>query len=182
MNVQPTSLPGVLLIEPTVIADERGFFMESWHRAKFAAAGLAADFVQDNHSSSGRGVLRGLHYQRKRPQGKLVRVVSGEIVDVAVDLRRSSPTFGRSVIVALSAATKRQLWIPAGFAHGFYVTSDTAELVYKCTEFYDGTDERTIRWDDPDLAIAWPIESGVAPIVSDKDRAGRAFADAECFA
>ncbi|MEO8227728.1 MAG: dTDP-4-dehydrorhamnose 3,5-epimerase [Gemmatimonadota bacterium] len=182
MKVEPTSLPGVLLVEPTVIADERGFFMESWHRAKFAAAGLAADFVQDNHSSSRRGVLRGLHYQRKRPQGKLVRVVSGEIVDVAVDLRRSSPTFGRSVIVALSAATKRQLWIPAGFAHGFYVTSDTAELVYKCTEFYDGTDERTIRWDDPDLAIAWPIESGVAPIVSEKDRAGCAFADAECFA
>ena len=156
--------------------------METWHRDKFAAGGITAGFVQDNHSRSARGILRGLHYQLERPQGKLVRVVAGEVADVAVDLRRSSPTFGRHVVVRLSTDRHQQLWIPAGFAHGFCVLSDAAELVYKCTEFYDPADEHTIRWDDPDLAISWPLPSGQLPLLSAKDAGGTAFRSARYFA
>jgi len=147
----------------------------------FAEAGIDARFVQDNQSSSGRGVLRGLHYQIRRPQGKLVRVIAGRVFDVAVDLRRGSPTCGRWTGTELSAENRRQLWVPPGFAHGFYVLSDAAEFVYKCTDYYAREHERVIRWDDPDLAIAWPLAAGVPTVLSDKDRAGVPFADAELF-
>lgn len=182
MRFTPTSIPDVLVVEPQLFGDHRGFFMETWHRGKFAAAGVSADFVQDNHSRSVRGILRGLHYQLRRPQGKLVRVVAGEVADVAVDLRRSSRTFGRHVVVRLDAERHQQLWIPPGFAHGFCVLSDTADLVYKCTDFYDPDDEHTLRWDDPDLAIAWPLPAGVAPVLSAKDAAGASFRSADSFA
>jgi dTDP-4-dehydrorhamnose 3,5-epimerase len=155
--------------------------METWHRVKFGAAGIDVDFVQDNHSRSVKATLRGLHYQLRHPQGKLVRVVAGEVFDVAVDLRRSSPTFGRSLGVMLSAADATELWIPPGFAHGFYVTSQSADLVYKCTDVYVPEDERTIRWDDPTLAIAWPI-GAESPVLSTRDRGGIAFVDAEVYA
>jgi dTDP-4-dehydrorhamnose 3,5-epimerase len=175
----PTAIPAVVLIEPRVFSEERGFFMETWQARKFATAGLDLHFVQDNHSKSGQGVLRGLHYQVKQTQGKLVRAVAGEVFDVAVDLRRGSPTLGRWVGVTLSAENKRQLWVPPGFAHGFYVTSETAEFVYKCTDFYAPEHERSLRWDDPQLAIAWPLVGGAAPTLSAKDAAGVAFAAAE---
>ena len=160
--------------------DARGFFLETYHRAKYAAGGIAAAFVQDNHSRSGRGTLRGLHAQVKRPQGKLIRVVEGEIFDVAVDIRPGSPTFGASVAVTISGEDFRQIWIPPGFAHGFYVTSEAAEVQYKTTDYYAPEYERTLLWSDPDLAIAWPLEGG-NPQLSDKDQRGSTFALAEVF-
>lgn len=181
MNVVPTRLPGVLVLEPKVLGDERGFFFESYNAQVFARlTACSAPFVQDNHSRSARGVLRGLHYQvAPKAQGKLVRVVAGEVLDVAVDLRRSSPTFGRTEAIVLSAENKRQLWIPPGFAHGFLVRSDTADVQYKVTEYYSPAHERSIRWDDPRLAIPWG--SGIAPILSAKDAAAAAFDAAETF-
>jgi dTDP-4-dehydrorhamnose 3,5-epimerase len=175
----PTRISDVVLVEPAVFADERGFFMESWQQRRFATHGIDATFVQDNHSASDQWVLRGLHYQLRRPQGKLVRVVVGEVFDVAVDLRSTSATCGRWVAQRLSAANRQMLWIPPGFAHGFLVLSERAELLYKCTDFYDPGDERTLRWDDAQLAIEWPLPSGVQPIVSTKDREGKTFGAAE---
>ena len=179
MQFLPTELPGVVIIEPKVFEDERGFFMESFHRQKFAAAGIDVEFVQDNHSRSCAGVLRGLHYQFAHPQGKLVRAVRGSIFDVAVDLRRSSPTFGRWHGCELTEANRRQMYIPPGFAHGFCVTSDVAEVLYKCTELYHPADERTLLWNDPVLGIDWPVAS---PVVSAKDTLGVPLARAECYA
>lgn len=181
MRFLPTAIPEVCIIEPQVFGDERGFFMETYHRARFAAAGIDADFVQDNHSRSRRGTLRGLHYQIRQAQGKLVRVVQGTVFDVAVDMRRSSPTFGQWVGEILSAENKRQMWVPPGFAHGFYVLSDSADFVYKCTALYAPEHERCVRWDDAELAIAWPLVEGVPPLVSPKDAAGASFRDAECY-
>lgn len=178
MKFTLTAIPEVIVVEPQVFGDHRGFFMETWHRAKFAAGGIDVDFVQDNHSRSGRGILRGLHYQLLSPQGKLVRVVLGEALDVAVDLRRSSPTFGRSVTARLSAENARQLWIPPGFAHGFRVLGDVVELAYKCTGFYDAADEHTVRWDDSDLAIDWQLTNSELPVLSAKDAAGAPFSAA----
>lgn len=181
MNIIPAGLPGVMIIEPRVFGDARGFFFESWNEKAFAQAGLPARFVQDNHSLSSRGTLRGLHYQMQQTQGKLVRVVAGEVFDVAVDVRRSSPTFGKWVGVTLSAANKRMLWVPEGFAHGFYVVSEQAEFLYKCTDFYDPGSERTLIWDDPQVGIQWPLQPGVQPLLSPKDLQGRRLADAETF-
>lgn len=174
MKITPTDLPDVLLVEPDVHRDDRGFFLETWHAQKYAQAGLDADFVQDNHSRSQRGTLRGLHVQRAKPQGKLVRASFGEIFDVAIDIRHGSPTFGRYVGVLLSAENFRQLWIPKGFAHGFCVISEIAELQYKCTDVYDPTSELTIAWNDPTIGIEWPIDD---PLLSDKDRVGQTLAD-----
>jgi dTDP-4-dehydrorhamnose 3,5-epimerase len=180
MNVISTSIPDVLVLEPKVFGDTRGFFFESYNRRAFAeATGLNPDFVQDNHSRSARGVLRGLHYQLRQPQGKLVRVVAGEVFDVAVDLRKNSPTFGHWVGEYLSAENKRMMWVPAGFAHGFVVTSDYAEFLYKTTDYYAPEHERCIRWDDPTLAIEWPLAGN--PQLSAKDVQGAAFGDAEVF-
>ena len=179
MNFLSSELPDVLIIQPRVFEDERGFFLESYQKQRFEAAGIPFDFVQDNHSLSRRGVLRGLHYQIRQAQGKLVRVISGEVFDVAVDIRRSSPTFGRWTGAVLSAANKTMLWIPPGFAHGFYVLSEQAEVLYKATDYYAPQWERTILWNDPDLGIRWP--QGPAPIVSAKDAAGRPLAQAELF-
>jgi dTDP-4-dehydrorhamnose 3,5-epimerase len=179
MRVSPTKIPDVKVIEPDVFGDERGFFLETWQRKKFAEAGIDYDFVQDNQSRSVQGTLRGLHYQIQQPQGKLVRVVAGEVYDVAVDLRRDSPTFGQWVGEYLSAENKRMLWVPPGFAHGFYVTSDMADFLYKCTDYYSPVHERCIRWDDAPLAIDWPLN--VTPIVSEKDRQGLPFSEAEYF-
>lgn len=167
MNLIPTNLPGVLIIEPRVFRDERGFFLETYHAQRYREAGLDAAFVQDNHSRSTRGTLRGLHWQAERPQGKLVRVLVGEIYDVAVDIRPGSPTFGKWVGVTLSADNFRQAWIPPGFAHGFCVTSEVAEVEYKCTDFYDPPSERGLIWNDPEVAIAWPIQD---PILSERDK------------
>jgi len=181
MNVRPTSIPAVVVVEPRVFGDARGFFFESFNRrALEAALGRTLELVQDNHSLSARNVLRGLHYQLPNPQGKLVRVVRGEVFDVAVDLRRGSPTFGRWVGEVLSAANKRQLWIPEGFAHGFLVLSDEAECLYKTTAYWHPEHERSVRWDDQDLAIAWPT-GGAPPIVSAKDAAGSALREAQVF-
>ncbi len=181
MKVGPTAIPGVLILEPSVFGDARGFFFESFNRREFEkATGRPAEFVQDNHSRSARHVLRGLHYQLPHPQGKLVRVVHGEVFDVAVDLRRASPTFGRWVGDVLSAENKRQIWIPEGFAHGFLVCSEAAEVIYKTTEYWHPEDEKCILWSDPDLGIAWPL-SGSAPLVSAKDAAGKALASAPFF-
>jgi len=180
MRFLPSAIPEVLLIEPQVFGDSRGFFMETWHAAKFAAAGLDFNFVQDNHSKSVRGTLRGLHYQIKKPQGKLVRVISGEVFDVAVDLRKSSPFFGRWVGEILSAENKKMLWVPPGFAHGFYVLSPEAEFVYKCTELYAPEHECCIRWEDPELGIVWPLLDQ-APLLSAKDLAGVSLAEAELY-
>lgn len=174
-----TSLPGVFILEPRVFGDERGFFLESYNERVFAAVGIGERFVQDNHSSSVRNVLRGLHYQIKNPQGKLVRVIEGEILDVAVDLRRSSPTFGKWEGVRLSGENKRMLWIPAGFAHGFRVSSNKAHVMYKTTDYYSPEHERTLAWSDPDLKIDWELDD--EPIVSAKDQRGIALRDAECF-
>ena len=180
MNVIKTEIPGVLIIEPKVFGDERGFFYESFNKKNFEeATGITAEFVQDNHSKSAKGVLRGLHYQIKQTQGKLVRVVSGEVLDVAVDIRQSSPTFGRWVSAVLSGDNRRQLWIPGGMAHGFVVLSDTAEFLYKTTDYYAPEFERCIRWDDADLSIDWQL-SGV-PLVSEKDAKGVAFQQADLF-
>jgi len=174
-----TSLPGVVVLEPRVFSDERGFFLESYNQKDFAALGIAQTFVQDNHSSSQRNVLRGLHYQLKQAQGKLVSVVEGEILDVAVDLCRSSPTFGRWAAQRLSSENKRMLWIPAGFAHGFCVISEKAQVLYKATDFYAPEHERTLIWNDPDLKIKWELQG--EPIVSAKDQRGVVLRDAETF-
>ncbi len=179
MNFTPLAIPEVILMEPRVFGDARGFFLESWNRRSFAEHGLDLDFVQDNHSRSRRGVLRGLHYQIQQPQGKLVRVVSGEVFDVAVDLRRSSPTFGQWVGATLSAENHRLLWVPPGFAHGFYVLSEVADFLYKATDFYAATHERTIIWNDPDIAIDWPLQG--EPLLAPKDAAGSPLAEAPCY-
>lgn len=180
MNVVKTNISDVLLLEPTVFGDDRGFFFESFNAQRFAVAvGATTKFVQDNHSESARGVLRGLHYQVKHSQGKLVRVVAGGVFDVAVDLRKSSPSFGHWVGAVLSAENKRQMWIPAGFAHGFVVTSESAEFLYKTTDYWAPEHERCIAWDDPAIGIDWPIKK---PILSDKDQRGVLLADAEVFA
>jgi dTDP-4-dehydrorhamnose 3,5-epimerase len=179
MKIVATAIPDVLLIEPRIFGDSRGFFYESWNRKAFASAGIPADFAQDNHSRSGRNVLRGLHYQIQQPQGKLVRVTLGEAFDVAVDIRRSSPTFGRWVGFTLSAENKRMLWIPVGFAHGFAVQSDVAEVQYKTTDYYAPEHERSIAWNDPDLAIEWPLSG--EPVLSARDAAGTRLRDAEIF-
>ena len=180
MRFLPTALPGVILIEPRLFGDERGFFMESWNERAFAEAGIDARFVQDNHSRSSRGVLRGIHYQRTRPQGKLVRVTAGCVHDVVVDLRRASPTFGQSLGLELSAENRRMLWVPPGFGHGFVTLADGTDFLYKCTDFYAPEDERCIAWNDADLAIDWPLD-GLEPKLSARDRAGAAFADAEVY-
>ena len=179
MKVIPTAIPEVLLLEPKVFGDARGFFFESWNQRTFAEAGIDAEFVQDNHSKSQKNVLRGLHYQIEHAQGKLVRVTAGEVYDVAVDLRRSSPTFGQWVGFTLSAADCRMAWIPPGFAHGFCVTSDSAEFLYKTTDYWSPAHERTLRWNDPQLAISWPLTG--EPVLAAKDIAGRSFNDAETF-
>jgi dTDP-4-dehydrorhamnose 3,5-epimerase len=181
MKFTPTSLPDVLLIEPRVFGDERGFFMETFQEKIFSEAGIRANFVQDNHSGSQRGALRGLHYQVRQAQGKLVRVIAGEVFDVAVDLRRNSPTFGRWEGACLSAKNKPQLWIPPGFAHGFYVVSDWAEVLYKATDFYAPEWERTLLWDDPDLGIKWPLVEGIELLISPKDAQGKRFLEAEVY-
>jgi len=167
--VTPTELPEVLLVQPDVHADQRGFFVEVWQAERYRAAGIPGPFVQDNHSRSSRHTLRGLHYQVDRPQGKLVRVAGGTVFDVAVDLRRSSPSFGRWVGTLLDDENQHQLWIPPGFAHGFYVLSEHADVIYKCTEPYVASGDRAVRWDDPDLAIDWPLADGGPPILSTKD-------------
>ena len=180
MKVLKTEIPDVLIIEPKVFGDERGFFYESFNKKNFEeATGVTAEFVQDNHSKSAKGVLRGLHYQIKQPQGKLVRVVRGEVLDVAVDIRQSSPTFGRWAGTILSEDNKRQLWMPEGLAHGFVVLSDTAEFLYKTTNYYAPEFERCIRWDDADLSIDWQLSE--MPLVSDKDARGVTFKEADLF-
>ena len=179
MRIEPTAIPDVLLVEPKVHGDARGFFFESYNRRALAAAGIDVEFVQDNHSRSRRGVLRGLHYQIEHAQGKLVRVADGEVFDVAVDLRRRSPTFGRHVAMPLSAANRRMLYIPPGFAHGFVVTSDSADFLYKTTDYWHPEHERTLLWNDRALGIAWP--GGVEPILAAKDVAGVPLASAECY-
>lgn len=181
MKVEATSLPGVLLVRATVFEDARGEFLETWNHRDFAAAGIDASFVQDNLSRSKRYTLRGLHYQVEQAQGKLVRVVQGEVFDVAVDLRRSSPTFGHSLGMVLDSERKDALWIPPGFAHGFLVLSETAAFEYKCTDYYAPEHERAIRWDDPDLDIDWPLPAGVKPLLSDKDAAASAFQGADTY-
>ncbi len=180
MNVTETTLPGVKHLEPCVFEDARGFLLESWNRKTFAALGLEADFVQDNHSRSTRGVLRGLHYQLHEPQGKLVRVVNGAVFDVVVDLRRSSPAFGQWTGTELSAENHRMLWIPPGCAHGFLVLSETADVLYKATAHYAPQWDRGIRWDDPAIGVRWPLAG--PPILSDKDRAWPGLRDAEVYA
>lgn len=180
MKALATEIPDVFLIEPQVFGDSRGFFFESYNQQSFSEKiGVDANFVQDNHSRSSKNVLRGLHYQIEQAQGKLVRVVSGEIFDVAVDIRKSSPTFGQWVGYLLSAENKQQLWVPAGFAHGFLVVSEMAEVLYKTTDYYAPQHERSILWNDPDLAIAWPLEA--EPILSAKDKVGQLFKEAEVY-
>jgi len=180
MKVTPTAIPEVLLIEPRVFGDERGFFYESYNRRAFReAAGIDPEFVQDNHSKSARNVLRGLHYQVRQAQGKLVRVVAGEVFDAVVDLRRSSTTFGRSVGVTLSAANRLMLWVPEGFAHGFVVTSESAEFLYKTTDYYAPQHERSLLWNDPALAIDWPLQG--APLLKPNDANGKPLSQAETF-
>ncbi|NCP15893.1 dTDP-4-dehydrorhamnose 3,5-epimerase [bacterium] len=176
-----TDIPEVVIIEPRVFEDSRGFFMETYQAQKFAQAGIGFIFVQDNHSRSTQYTLRGLHYQIRHAQGKLVRVVAGEIFDVAVDIRRSSSTFGKSTGILLSVQNKRQLWIPPGFAHGFYVLSEWAEVLYKATDYYSPESERTIIWNDPSIGIQWPLDHGKPPILSTKDAAGVLFTQAELF-
>jgi dTDP-4-dehydrorhamnose 3,5-epimerase len=181
MKLLPTTIPDVLLLEPRVFGDDRGFFFESFNAKTFAKlSGLEVSFVQDNHSRSAKNVLRGLHYQIRQPQGKLVRVVAGQVFDVAVDIRRASPTFGQWFGALLSAENKRQMWVPEGFAHGFLVLSDNAEFLYKTTDTWAAEHERCIAWNDPDLGITWPLD-GATPLLSDKDRLGAAFASAEYF-
>lgn len=181
MQVINTAIPDLKIIEPKVFGDERGFFFESFNLKTFRqTAQIHDEFVQDNHSRSPRHVLRGLHYQMRQPQGKLVRVVSGEVYDVAVDIRKNSPTFGKWVGVILSAANKRMFWVPKGFAHGFLVLSEYADFLYKTSDFYDPTSERSILWNDPDLAIDWPLQ-GATPILSTKDQIGTCFKNAEVY-
>ena len=180
MNIIRTDIPDVLIIEPKVFGDSRGFFLESFNQRQFEQlTGFAPNFVQDNHSRSARGVLRGLHYQIQKPQGKLVRVIAGEVFDVCVDMRRASPSFGQAVYVTLSADNHRQLWIPPGFAHGFLVTSESADFVYKTTDYYAPEHERSVLWNDAALAIPWPLQG--EPLLSAKDKAGTPLAQAETF-
>jgi dTDP-4-dehydrorhamnose 3,5-epimerase len=178
LAIVTSEFPGLMVIEPRVFEDARGFFMETYHRERFAAAGLPTDFVQDNHSLSRRNVIRGLHYQIERPQGKLVRAIRGMVFDVAVDLRRSSPTFGRWFGIELSEANRKQVYIPPGFAHGFCALSDVAEVIYRCTDMYHPAGERTILWNDPQLAIRWPV---LEPILAEKDQRGLRFIDAPYY-
>ena len=180
MKIIQTALPGVLVLEPKLFGDARGFFLESWNRQTFAGLGLDLDFVQDNHSRSAKGVLRGLHYQLNEPQGKLVRVVSGAVFDVAVDVRKSSPHFGQWVGYELSADNRRMMWIPPGFAHGFLVLSDSADFLYKTTTYYAPQWDRGIRWDDPQIGVQWPLEG--APVLSAKDQVQPLLKDAEVYA
>ena len=182
MDFLPTALPGVVLIKPRVFEDARGFFFESWQQPKFAAAGIEATFVQDNHSHSVRHTLRGLHFQIEQAQGKLVRVTRGEAFDVAVDIRRSSPHFGKWVGVVLSEANRQLLWVPPGFAHGYFALSEVVDFIYKCTDVYAPQHERVIRWDDPLINVQWPLPAGVTPLLSAPDAAAPMFKDAECYA
>ena len=182
MKFVPTDLPDVIRIEPTIHGDDRGFFMETWQARRFHEAGIDGEFVQDNFSHSSKGTLRGLHYQIEHAQGKLVRVVQGEVYDVAVDLRKSSPQYGQWVGEVLSADNKHQLWVPPGFGHGFLVLSETAEFEYKCTDYYAPQFERSIRWDDPDIGIEWPLVDGEQPMLSSKDSAAPFFKEAETYA
>jgi dTDP-4-dehydrorhamnose 3,5-epimerase len=181
MNVIGTAIPDVKIIEPRVFGDHRGYFIETWNAARFSEHGIAADFVQDNFSFSKRGTLRGLHYQIKQTQGKLMRVVQGEIYDVCVDMRRSSDTFGHWVGVVLSAENHRSLWVPPGLAHGFFVTSEAAAFEYKCTDYYAKEHERTLLWNDPALGIDWPISEGVEPLITEKDKQGLVLLQADVF-
>jgi dTDP-4-dehydrorhamnose 3,5-epimerase len=181
MEFLSTSIPDVVLVKPRVFGDERGFFLESWHEAKFAAAGIDARFVQDNHSRSTRNTLRGLHYQIRQAQGKLVRVTRGAVFDVAVDIRRSSPTFGKWIGMELSAANRQMLWVPPGFAHGFLALEEDTEFQYKCSGYYSPEHERVIAWNDPDLAIQWPLPRGESPTLSPRDAAAGSFRAAEHF-
>ncbi|WP_043532132.1 dTDP-4-dehydrorhamnose 3,5-epimerase [Litchfieldella xinjiangensis] len=181
MEVISTRITDVKLIKPRVFGDARGFFMETWNARGFAEVGIDATFVQDNHSRSVKHTLRGLHYQIKQPQGKLVRVTRGEVFDVAVDLRNNSPTFGQWVGEVLSEANQYQLWVPPGFAHGFLVLSEVADFQYKCTDFYDPKHERTIKWSDKTLDIKWPLQEGTDPLTSDKDENGLAFVEADFY-
>lgn len=181
MQVVETNIPEVKIIEPKVFGDNRGFFLETFRTDWFKENCADVEFVQDNHSKSSQGILRGLHYQMQQTQGKLVRVVSGEVFDVAVDMRKDSPTFGHWVGVTLSEENKRQLWVPAGFAHGFYVTSEAAEFVYKCTDYYHPESEVSVKFDDPTLGIQWPLVNGEKPSLSPKDEVGLAFGDAPTF-
>jgi len=181
MKIIATDIADVKILEPAVYGDERGFFCESWNRDVFAENGLPVDFVQDNHSRSSQGILRGLHYQTENTQGKLVRVTSGAVFDVAVDLRKSSPTFGHWVGVELSEKNHRMLWVPEQFAHGFYVMTNSADFLYKCTRMYSPQYEQSIKWDDTDLGIEWPLVDGAAPTISDKDADGLAFSVAPHF-
>lgn len=181
MRFIPTEIPDVVLLEPVVFGDERGFFMETYRADEFEQPGIGCPFVQDNHSGSRCSTLRGLHYQIRQPQAKLVRAIQGEVFDVAVDIRRSSPTFGRWVGEILSAENKRQIWIPAGFAHGIFIMSDWAEVIYKVSDFYAPEWERTLLWNDPALGIRWPLLEGLEPVLSEKDRRGLPLARAELF-
>jgi dTDP-4-dehydrorhamnose 3,5-epimerase len=180
VNIIETAIPGVLILEPRVFGDDRGFFMESWNARTFAAAGLELNFVQDNHSRSSRGVLRGLHYQQPEPQGKLVRVTAGAVYDVVVDMRRASPAFGKSVGVELSAANKRMFWVPEGMAHGFLCLEDGTDFLYKCTSFYEPANEHSLLWNDPALGIDWPL-GDIVPQLSAKDVAGKPLSEAVTF-
>jgi dTDP-4-dehydrorhamnose 3,5-epimerase len=182
MKFTQAPIAGVVLIEPEVFGDSRGFFMETWQEEKFKAAGIDAKFVQDNHSRSGQWTLRGLHLQVKHTQGKLVRVTAGSVFDAVVDLRRSSPSFGASWSVELSAENHRMLWVPPGLAHGILITSEYADFLYKCTDFYSPPHERTLAWDDPTVGLRWPLPAGVLPKLSAKDARGASFADIEKFA
>ena len=182
MKFIKTSIPEVIVVEPQVFGDHRGFFLETWEKNKFKESGIDSDFVQDNHSKSSQGTLRGLHYQIQHPQGKLIRVIQGDIYDVAIDIRKNSPTFGQWCGEYLTAESKKILWIPPGFAHGFYVITTTAEVCYKCTDYYFPQHERSILWNDPVLAIDWPLVNSEQPTLSRKDREGVLLKDAEIFA
>ncbi|ALO40944.1 dTDP-4-dehydrorhamnose 3,5-epimerase [Pseudoalteromonas phenolica] len=181
MNIIETAIPDVKILEPKVFGDDRGFFMETFREEWFRGNVADVTFVQDNHSKSSQGILRGLHYQTEQTQGKLVRVTQGEVYDVAVDMRKDSPTFGKHVGVLLSAENKRQLWVPEGFAHGFYVTTESAEFVYKCTNYYAPQFEQSVLWNDPALDIQWPLVNGQSPLLSEKDKAGLLLVDAPVF-
>lgn len=181
MHIIDTTIADIKILEPRIFGDDRGFFLETYRDDWFRENIADVSFVQDNHSKSTQGILRGMHYQLKQAQGKLVRVISGEVYDVVIDMRKNSPSFGQSFGTLLSAENKRQMWIPAGFAHGFYVTSDSAEFVYKCTEYYAPEYEESVLWNDPALAIEWPIPAGAKPLLSAKDEAGKLFKNAEYY-
>jgi len=181
MEFEPTRLPEVILIKPRVFGDARGFFLETSHDKKFAEAGITARFVQDNHSHSGKNTLRGLHFQIEQPQGKLVRVTRGDVYDVAVDMRRSSPRFGQWVGVVLSDTNHHMLWVPPGFAHGYFALSEKVDFIYKCTDYYSPQHERALRWDDPKVGVEWPLTPAVAPILSSKDAIAPLLKDAESY-